>query len=116
MQKLTLPYVKSTPKAKVIWAEDITIEMLDTHLRIVCEVTEEQPHEDELLGTKESRTESITTLPRSLISAVTTTYDSIAECYDVNIYVSGSGSWGYNCRTKAEAHGYHEQLSNWLTQ
>lgn len=115
MQKLTIPYVRSSPRATVIRAEDTVIELHDTYLTICINATEEIPKddEDEYLGVKRDRKSGNATILKSGIVAIESTWDDKAESHDFVIWTH-VGTWGYNCGSRNEAMEYYEKLINWL--
>lgn len=115
MNKITIPYHRSSPKNVVLSAEDVIIELYEGYLELSVRAIEEVPvsYDDDMLGMKEQLKEGSSLILKSAICAVDTGYDSKAECYDVTIYCTAA-SYGYNCRTKEKALEVYAALRGWL--
>lgn len=115
--EITVPYVRSSPKAKVIKAEDTVIELLDRYITLQFLYKEEVPKDEEDIfqGTKERKGDCSVTILKSAIVCTETGWDDTAQRYDFHIFTS-EYSWGFNCESKSEAREYYDKLTNWLLQ
>lgn len=113
MEKLIIPYYRSSPKATVISSEDIKINLYDSHLTLRINCSEEVPDEDECMPVKVKNYIGTSTIIKSAIMAIETSYDDESECFDIVIYTATT-SWGYNIENSSFASELYKTLTDWL--
>jgi len=113
MSKLTIPYQRSTPKAVILSAEDVEIELFDTHLTLKINSVEETPAEDDYMPMVRKTRRGKATILKSGIMAIETGYDDNAECYDLTIFTITT-TWGYNMPDRRMGLDLYDKLTNWL--